>query len=78
MRVLTDRDRGDEVPTVRDLDVVSWRFDRLTDVGYSIDVAIVLAERAEVDLHQACILLERGVSLDEGAQDPDVRQNDRS
>jgi hypothetical protein len=53
------------VPTLLDLDVVSWRFDRLADAGYPTDLAVMLAERADVDLHVACRLLERGATLHE-------------
>lgn len=63
--VLTDRDPGDEVPSVRDLDVVSWRFDQLTDAGYPVDIAVMLAERGDVDLHEACALLARGATVHE-------------
>lgn len=61
-RVVTDRE---EVTRLRDLDVVSWRFEQLEAAGYPIDVAIVLAERAEVDLHVACDLLAGGATLEE-------------
>lgn len=64
-RVLTDRDAGDEAPSLRDLDVVSWRFDQLTGAGYPADLAVMLAERADVDLHAACELLERGATIHE-------------
>lgn len=65
-RALTDRDPGDEtnaMPSVCNLDVVSWRFDQLTDAGYPVDIAVMLAERADVDLHAACELLERGATI---------------
>lgn len=65
MQPLVDCDPGDEIPTLRDLDVVSWRFDQLTEAGYPVDAALVLAERATVDLHEACELLEKGASVDE-------------
>lgn len=52
-----------DAPTVRDLDVVSWRFDRLTAAGYPVDIAVMLAERGDVDLHDACELLERGSTI---------------
>lgn len=64
-RLLTDRGPGDEVPTVRDLDIVSWRFDQLEDAGYPTDIAVMLAERGDVDLHIACTLLERGATIHE-------------
>lgn len=63
--VLTDCDPGDEAPTLRDLDVVSWRFGRLEDAGYPANTAIRLAERADVDLHHAVYLLERGATVHE-------------
>lgn len=56
---------GDEVPTVRDLDIVSWRYDQLEDAGYPVDIAVMLAERGNVDLHVACELLERGATVHE-------------
>lgn len=55
----------DKAPTERDLDVVSWRFDRLTDAGYPTDVALMLAERSDIDLHRACALIERGATIHE-------------
>jgi hypothetical protein len=62
---LTDRDPGDETPArIADLDVVSWRYERLEEAGYPVDVAIALAERGDVDLHLAVELLERGASLE--------------
>lgn len=61
---LTDVDPGDEdVPTISDLDIVSWRFDCLEDAGYPVDIAILLASRSDVDLHLACSLLVRGASI---------------
>jgi len=51
------------MPSVRDLDIVSWRFDQLEDAGWPTDLAVMLAERGDVDLHQACELLERGATL---------------
>jgi hypothetical protein len=60
---ITDRDPGDEMPSVRDLTIVSWRFDCLEDAGYPTDIAVMLAERGDVDLHKACELLERGATI---------------
>ena len=40
--------------------VVRWRFDRLVDAGYEPEAASKLAERLEVDLHEAVRLLHRG------------------
>ena len=65
MRILTNRDPCDEMATVRDLDVVTWRFDRLSDAGYPADLAVMLAERGDVDLHGAVALLERGATVHE-------------
>lgn len=65
LRVLTDQDPGDETPTVRDLDVVSWRFDCLVRAGYPVEIAIMLAERGGVDLHDAVELLKRGCPVGE-------------
>jgi hypothetical protein len=64
-RSFTDRDPGDETPVVRDLDVVKWRFDELERAGYPVGEAVRLAERADVDLHQAVELLERGASIED-------------
>ena len=58
--VLTDRDPEDEVPSIHDLNIVSWRFGQLQDAGYPVDIAVMLAERADVDLHLACELLAAG------------------
>ena len=54
-----------EVPTLRNLDVVSWRYGCLDDAGYPIDIAIMLAERGDVDLHVAVELLEHGATVHE-------------
>lgn len=62
-RVFTDVDHGDEIPSVRDLDIVSWRFDCLEDAGYPTDIAVMLAERGDVDLHAACELLGDGATI---------------
>jgi hypothetical protein len=65
---IVDRDPGDETPeraSLRDLHVVSWRFDQLEDAGYPVDIAVLLAERSDVDLHVACNLLERGATIHE-------------
>lgn len=63
--ILTDRDPGDEKPSLRDLNVVSWRFDCLTSAGYPVEVAVSLAERQDVDLHKATGLLEHGATVEE-------------
>ena len=49
-------------PRVGDPKVVAWRYDQLVEAGYSLRRASVLAERADVDLHFARELLERGCS----------------
>jgi hypothetical protein len=65
MRVLTDRDTGDEGPSLHDLDVLNWRFEELVRAGYPVDVAVSLSSRADVDLHQACDLIGIGASVTE-------------
>jgi hypothetical protein len=47
------------------LDVLNWRFEELERAGYPVDIAIMLAERGEVDLHSACDLLTRGATVHE-------------
>ena len=47
----------------RDLDVLNWRFSQLCDAGYPVEEAILLSKRADVDLHFARRLLERGASV---------------
>jgi hypothetical protein len=64
-RILTNRDAGDETPSVRDLGVVVWRFDCLIRAGYPEDLAVRLAENADVDLHDAVELLSRGCPVRE-------------
>jgi hypothetical protein len=61
-RVLTDRD---DAPSLLDLDVISWRYDCLESAGYPSDIAVMLAARADVDLHVACDLLARGATIHE-------------
>lgn len=58
-------DAATDTPSRLHLDVVNWRFEQLEGAGYPVDVAIVLAERSDVDLHLACRLLARGASVDE-------------
>jgi len=65
---ISDRDPGDEMPSVRDLTIVSWRFDCLEDAGYPTDIAVMLAERGDVDLHAACELLGRGATIHQALQ----------
>ena len=62
---IRNRDPGDETPTVLDLDIVTWRFDQLADAGYPTDLAVMLAERGDVDLHLAVDLLDRGATVHE-------------
>jgi hypothetical protein len=45
------------------LDVLNWRFEELERAGYPTDIAVMLAERGEVDLHDACDLLTRGATI---------------
>ena len=64
-RVLTDRDAGDETPTIFDLSVVVWRYRCLIGAGYPAEIAVRLAENAGVDLHDAVELLKRGCPVGE-------------
>ena len=51
--------------TTFDLERVElWRLDSLERAGYDAESAAVLATSAEVDLHFAVSLLERGCSVD--------------
>jgi len=63
MKVLTDRDTGDE--TFTPLGVLAWREAELARAGYPRATAIRLAEKPDVDLHKACDLLKRGASVPE-------------
>lgn len=45
------------------LDVLMWRFDELQRAGYPTDVAVMLAENRDVDLHGACSLLNTGATI---------------
>ena len=47
------------------LDVLTWRFEELERAGYPVDLAVMLAERGDVDLHQACELLKHGATVHE-------------
>jgi hypothetical protein len=50
---------------VRDsFDVIGWRFDELRRAGWPINEALQLAERTDVDLHEACELLAQGCSVE--------------
>lgn len=57
--------RDDESPTLRDLDVLNWRFEELERAGYPIDTAITLSARGDVDLHFACELLRDGATINQ-------------
>jgi hypothetical protein len=43
--------------------VTRWRQSALIEAGYPVEEAVVLAERADVDLHRAIGLLEQGCSV---------------
>ena len=45
--------------------VLLWRQEELERAGYPVHLAMDLAERVDVDLHQACALLERGATIAE-------------
>jgi len=64
-RFSTDCDPGDETSSVRDFGVVVWRFDCLVRAGYRDAEALLLAENAGVDLHDAVELLRRGCPVGE-------------
>lgn len=40
--------------------VEAWRLERLIEAGYSVDLAVEIAPRIDVDLHQALELVGRG------------------
>lgn len=52
-------------PKLQGIDVLNWRYECLEDAGYPVDIAIMLAERSEIDLHEACNLLARGATVHE-------------
>lgn len=54
---------GGAAPLHLDLDVVTWRYTELDRAGYPADIAIMLAERGDVDLHHACGLLAAGATV---------------
>jgi hypothetical protein len=54
-------------PTEQEL-VERWRAEELERAGYPEDVAAELAMRADVDLHHAIELLDRGCSAELAAQ----------
>lgn len=45
------------------LDVLNWRYVCLEDAGYPTDIAVMLAERGDVDLHVACKMLAGGATI---------------
>ena len=45
------------------MDVLVWRYEELERAGYPTDIAVMLAERGDVDLHEACELLGRGATI---------------
>jgi hypothetical protein len=45
-------------------DVIRWRVSQLARSGYSLEQAVTLATRLEVDLHEASDLLARGCPAD--------------
>ena len=45
---------------VTDEDVLQWRFETLRAAGYRRTAARLLSQRADIDLHLAVELLERG------------------
>jgi hypothetical protein len=45
------------------LEVLNWRFEQLERAGYPTDIAVLLAERGDVDLHEACELLVGGATI---------------
>jgi hypothetical protein len=49
-----------ELETIDADEVVCWRFEALLQAGYDAGSALLLAGRADVDLHQAARLVERG------------------
>jgi hypothetical protein len=44
----------------RETEVLAWRFSQLAGSGYSLEDALVLATRFDVDLHKALDLVVRG------------------
>jgi hypothetical protein len=49
-----------EIPTTEDERVSRWRLEQLVRAGYDEVDALLLAEYADVDLHVATELLQRG------------------
>ena len=48
--------------------VEGWRLEQLIDAGYSVDLAVEIAPRVDVDLHQAVELIRRGCTPDTAAR----------
>ncbi len=44
--------------------VILWRQEELERAGYPATIALEIAERRDVDLHDACELLRRGCAVD--------------
>ena len=55
-------------PAIRDLGTVAWRYGCLERAGWPKELATALAERADVDLHLAVRLLERGATVDQALE----------
>jgi hypothetical protein len=55
-------------PTVLDLDVITWRYTALIAAGYPVDCAVLLAERADVDLREAERLIARGATPEQAVR----------
>lgn len=69
MKVLTDRDTGDEtLAPCAPLDVLAWRYEQLVSAGYPVLVALELAENPTVDLHRACEMLANGASVEDAVR----------
>jgi hypothetical protein len=60
--------QAEERVAVLELDVVSWRFDCLVRSGYPVDLAVLLAEMASVDLHDAVELVKRGCPVEQAVE----------
>lgn len=45
-------------------EVLRWRFEVLVRAGYDVGNAMIVASRAEVDLHRATDLVQRGCPPD--------------
>ena len=53
-------DETEEALLAEAYEVLNWRIELLTAAGYPERIAIILALRTDIDLHQATELLERG------------------